>query len=564
MNIHISFIAILLLGSLGIFLAVAIMKLIAAAGNAMLGRNTSGDGVATVLGSMVKVLAICAVVGVCAAGLFLHRSNVSVSAGGATRDAISVEIHEAAHELSVGLREGMRELDHARDEVRDAARSSRFIRIGQTPASQQAEKSDVTEATAADSAEQQVSESSSATATSDASDSGDNDSPADASASDVNHDDDSESGSQSDLPAEKQDEDETDESTELIADASVESPPADDNDVSTDVAESETPDITHDVSQNGRIVVLQLSDAAVERLMGTAGQEWLRDLRDKLPEELRDSYALIPLAATVGTTAPAAARPFATADRIQAALTAMASMLPGGPTPTVNSDVSEHRSDSSTTAVANAADSLAPSRPPKWMKETEKQQVLVETEFGEENHNSKLELSKAVHTAFMKHLADVIPANDRYSRNWYRMVTLKLSDSVLTECVVDTYQKVQVIETAEGPKIMQKTVALVEFPDSIDASALTAVRDATQRQRTGIIALSVGLAWVGLVMATVGIRVGRRKSWLGRFVITPVFLIAAATMGGAGIFLVGASSAGETISSPLDELQRVVVQIDRH
>jgi hypothetical protein len=547
MSIHISFIGIVLLLSVGLFVAVGLMKLIAATGNAMLGRTPGTDGVGSFLAAMVKLMVVCGILLIVVGAVFVSRSRIAVSTDVAGRGAvhdISVEVHDGALEITRELRHGLQELEQAREEVRDAFQNSGRIPLGTES------DSDASDTDSDDAVVSPVKSTDSQ--------------PAEA------EDEEDEEGSNDagQLPAEQPEDGDTGESVTVIAEADTSGRPrieaSKDNDDATSASENVAD--ASSAAQAGNVVVFQLSDESLRRLLGTKGIALLDEIRDKLPEELRDSYALIPLTATVSTTAPAAVRRLASADGFQSVVTTVASMIPDATIAATDSQ--SEAQDPVAESDVSVRQSLTLEKSPQWLTTRAARQFLVETEFAPQTDEPPStddpsltdQLRLAINNALVEYVRDaVLEDDDDYSRNWFRLVDLRLSQDALADCIIDQHEVVEVLNTKVGPQVMRKTVALVEFPAEIQQAALREIRVATQRQRTSILGMAVGIFWMGLVLATAGFRIGRRKSRLARYVAAPLFLLTATGLGAGAVSLVGATTAGEFVSTPFDGMEEVVL-----
>lgn len=483
MQMHIPLIGVIVILAICALVGIGLLKLMAAAGNALLGRgNHSDSGSSGFLGTLVSLAGVLLLL-LLLGGFFLavrresHAVHVTASA------QTQREIADASAEVSRQLHESFRQLEHARDEIRDAARAAGIVQ------------------------------------------------------------------EQSALPAESSD---ADSDAEPAASASADNATA-------EVAQFDA------TASSDKVIVLQLTEGTLQTLFEGHGREWLQEIKDRLPDELHASYALIPLSATVGTTAPAAARPFAAADRIQSVLTTVASFIPEAQIPVLQTPVppttppllgSPDAGEASRAGVlAELADDMGPVPPPAWLSHPESGQLVVESRFVPDDDDGLAELHTAVDAALVDHIQGVMNRNAAAPRNWNHMVSLSLSNDALDRCVLDTWARYEILQTGDGPKPMRKTIALVAFPEDVERQALDEVQNATRRQRTGILAMSIGCLWSALVAAAVGVRIGRRQSRLARLFVAPVCIIAALGLGGAAVAMVGVSATGHRVDTPFDDVR---------
>lgn len=577
MSVHISLIGVIIALTACALVGLVVLKIIAVTVNALLGRSgstsPSGSG-SGVFGALLTGMGVAALAAVLLGGLWLSGRSIN-SPRRATVPVASSDIsqraREAAFEASGELREAMQKLEHARDEMRQAVHSDSYVQIGPGRRIEIRQQGPVppTPEKAPPAPERDEDSQSSPSAGGSANAPPPSDAPDDA-----------------DQPAAPPVDDGTADSR-LLAEAPEAERSADQEPATEAPASDEPPsDAQRDdtqpasaqgVSESGHVVVFQLTEESMGHLLSGGGQKWLAEFRDKLPDDFHESYALIPLSATVGTTAPAAARPFAAADRIQSLLTIVASMLPDPlPAPDADSPSGVAVADASRSSAsaaggdASGADAagapktaefpgnLVPRKAPEWLTTRHPGQLVVESKFVPADEDGANELRHAVNDALIRHIREEYSISEfetQSRQSWERLIELRLSDAALQDCLIDTWNRFEVLETGDGPKSMRKTIALVAFPESVERAAVSEIRLATRRYRAGVLAVSLGSVWAALVAAAAGIRVGRRKSRLGRYLLAPVLLLSSLGLVGFGATVMTVTALGQKVDMPFDDIR---------
>lgn len=302
---------------------------------------------------------------------------------------------------------------------------------------------------------------------------------------------------------------------------------------------------------------------SVAAMMGASHPEFLVRLERLLAGQERVELTLAMLRMAVpGVHVSAAAAPLAEADHMQTLAGAVLAALIGGPhssstaiaavTGTAESgtgtaglpgtvtvaDVAQTPAVPSGAAVAETAATVHPvataaspaplaerddadAEPPNWLKHPDGGRMVVETSFVPAGEDMKQALQAALSDALVRHLqqnADTLLPTG----NWDRLVQLQLSEAAVQQCVVDTYELAEVLDTREGPQTMSKTIALVEFPEAVDRAALGQIRRVLQLERISIVAVVTGLMWLAVLLLGLMIRWGRASASIGRRAVVAV------------------------------------------
>lgn len=286
------------------------------------------------------------------------------------------------------------------------------------------------------------------------------------------------------------------------------------------------------------VVVFQVPEAMVGQILGESGRELLRSFNSELPGGVRQTYALVPLTPPVGS--PVSPLPPLIPGR---SLTDIASSLislvdivePAAGNVTADSPV-----------VLATAPELRPM--PEWVRHPDGRRIVAETESLLEGDDPAGPLLTAINKALGTHLESVTASTHPALRDQVRTTSLELSPETARTCIVEEYERVEVMETTvEGPKSIRKYYALLEFPESIDQAALGALRQSVQRERIGGMAAVIACAWLSIVSTGFGVQLWRRGTRLRRMVAVPILTVVAVPLAAAAVGLTAALSSGTQV-----------------
>lgn len=269
-------------------------------------------------------------------------------------------------------------------------------------------------------------------------------------------------------------------------------------------------------SSNGDVVVLQLSDQVVKQLLGESGHELLKSFNSELPDRIRQTYALIPLTPPVDA-AVSPMRPLLASGGLEAIANSLVSIVENA-----DSGVSDQHQTGIETAVALSA-APANAEMPAWVRQPDGGRIVAETDPLLPGDDSAQPLTDAINKALAKHLSVVTESLDPVLNNQSRFVKLELDRATAERCIVERFERKELIETAaEGSKEFHKVYALVVFPESVDKAAVQEIRHSLQKDRIAGLGIVVACVWLSVCSAGCGIRLGRNGGkWL-RLVATPV------------------------------------------
>lgn len=355
---------------------------------------------------------------------------------------------------------------------------------------------------------------------------------------------------------------------------------------------TETPDAA------SRIVTLDLSAKAMAALTAEDHSKLLKAWNLNVPGRLRLVYELIPLTAP-GAPLPPTARSIMTVDNLKqiaaavfttirqpdtSSATALLPEIPAAPeklAPALAEKNDASRNLSAVESTATPESDASVQRPaevtveqpepvltrriqPTWIKQPDPGRVVVETTFAPTTDDTMLTLSEAVSNAFQEHLIQQTATSLKPATEWSRLIDLNLSEKAVQTCIVETYEREEVIETREGQQPMKKTYALIEFPEAIDNAALLTIRQSVQRHRMGMIATALGLLWLAMLTTGLIIRFATGGSRRRRAIAVVAILLMPLPLIGATTGIVVRGTTSDVFEFPWQSLhQPVTVNVPR-
>ena len=298
------------------------------------------------------------------------------------------------------------------------------------------------------------------------------------------------------------------------------------------------------------VVVFQLSEDVVQQLLGESGRQLLQSFNSELPDRIRQTYALIPLTPPVGS-AVSPVKPLLAAGGLESLANSLVSLV----------DIAEPRTESQPDGALPVVLATAPeTRPmPDWVKKPDGRRIVAETEPFVTGEDATRPLTGAINRALADHLESVTKSIEPALREQSRFVKLELSETAAQLCVVETFERFEVLDTAaEGPKSMTKLYALIEFPEAVDNAAIQELRHSVQRDRIAGLGFVLGCAWLSIASAGFGIRLWRNGTRLRRWTSVPVFVAISVPLLAVAVSTVVALSRGDAGRPPWNQNQDAV------
>lgn len=288
-------------------------------------------------------------------------------------------------------------------------------------------------------------------------------------------------------------------------------------------------------SRNGEVVILELTQPMLRQLLGDSAGDMLRDMQSRLPEDIREGYALIPLGRSLGSAIPPVP-PRLAASGLSRLADSLVSVLGGNPNSMqgrgMSSDTGEAASDTGEAAseTASGVSSLAAAKRPEWLSnpgvggrvvrltrlgtseqlERERvailsraaREILLERGEAEGVSGDYLESLRVVDFGVNERFP-MVSAEDRTGSSW---VVGRYSEEVEAD-----------LGGASGSLPVTVDYYLVRVPESISVHSLPEVVSRVQRVRMAVLFSCGASLWLGMVLlsATGGSSaVGRGRRWL--------------------------------------------------
>lgn len=289
----------------------------------------------------------------------------------------------------------------------------------------------------------------------------------------------------------------------------------------------------------------------IARLTADAGRLLSRQLSRHHGESgrLRQVWLLIPLTVP-GTPVPAATQSLRAAEELQSLSASLMTALGEKKTAAAASQVPT--SEPAATALpAERTEALAEGQtPPAWFGKPDGGRKIVTTSFAPSGESQVDELEAAVSRALVAHLQEQMAGNSMLIPNWNRLLQLRLSPKALQKCLVDTWDRIEVITTRDGPRQMQQTVALIEFPEAVDNAAVARIHAAVQHQRLEVIALVLGGVWLSVLSLGLFVRFARHGQNLKKLLAAVAVAAVSAPLLLSACGLLVAATRGQVLSFP--------------
>jgi hypothetical protein len=270
-------------------------------------------------------------------------------------------------------------------------------------------------------------------------------------------------------------------------------------------------------SRNGEVVVFELTQPMVRQLLGDAAGDLLRDMQARLPQDIREGYALIPLGSSLGTALPPVPPRLAASG-----LSSLADSL-----------VSILSADNSETPAPAAAASPPATPRPAWIENPPPfSRVVRITQVG--NTSVEQERTERLTAAARQLLLEQASA-ENLSREYHAVIqTLALDPQnyLLTSPWLETEEAD--FGSASGTQTVTTEFHLVSLPQDAALQYLPGIRDQVRSLRTIGIAACTATFWLGLLALTLGSSVpavGRRHNgWLNRLGIAAAGMLVVASV----------------------------------
>jgi hypothetical protein len=182
------------------------------------------------------------------------------------------------------------------------------------------------------------------------------------------------------------------------------------------------------------------------------------------------------------------------------------------------------------TAALNTAEQLpaafAEDTTPEWVDHPAPHQFVVRSDALFPEESPVAPLNKAINEVLPEHLKldddSLAPA----LRAQARLVKLELDEKTSQACVVKTFERLQSVgKEGSDTQNMRFVYALVELPESVKAAAVQTVQSSLQRDRVTGLAVIVVLAWLAICAASVVVRLWGRGGFFRKMIAIPILCL---------------------------------------
>ncbi len=239
---------------------------------------------------------------------------------------------------------------------------------------------------------------------------------------------------------------------------------------------SEAVSLHIEATEHRNVLVLRCSNSVLQAYLGLAVPE---SLGSAVPQVLHQAGARGAVFGVVGEAVPG----------LHALATAIAHL---SRTMAIDSDAQETAS-SSDSAAPIPAEASAEVRP-TWLDHPDEKQIVVQSQFEESQDLVQSQLAREMTRRLLEDAMDTVCGEPAVSMP--ELSRVSMTSNAVELSIEDRYSEEVILETADGPRRMFRTSALVQFTEAIERQAVRHVQWSVQHQRTwtiGATALGLGL-----------------------------------------------------------------------
>ena len=272
---------------------------------------------------------------------------------------------------------------------------------------------------------------------------------------------------------------------------------------------------------------LPISREMLNKLAGDENSEEIQELTSQIPQQLSHAYAMIPLSQAGPSSAPpvirqvlspAAIRYILIPENLKAIVSAVSAYLPAE---------ADAATDDVGTMLAEAASSATET--PKladWVHQKPGiGQTVVTSHFTESTPLAQDALRPEINEALQARITKLCSREFGIDDGWQKLVDVSLSDKAVLASILKTEKTVEIPDTVDGPKMMQQTYALVEFPEVIEQQVLGTVRAELIKSRTVAVSIALLAIWLCGVLLTFAFQASQHGSFMKKLATVPVMAI---------------------------------------
>lgn len=308
---------------------------------------------------------------------------------------------------------------------------------------------------------------------------------------------------------------------------------------------------------DSEMLMLPLSNQVLAELMGPEAASAIEDLNKSVPPELRQAYAMIPILGpgqgTVapvlrGTLGPAIVQHGLGEQGLSMIDSAVAELLVAA----------KNNKQDLTAEAAEQEEYVAPD----WVKNPGDGYIVVKSEFTELSTPSNESLRPAIEMALQGRVSELVSEKFGTDGGWAQLLDVSVTDAAIQDCIVETSEQTEVIETSVGTVPMRRTYALVNLPNTLQDGLANDVRKSLQQNRMTAVCVTVGILWLCAMLLSFVFRAGQSQSILRKLATVPMVGLLVIPCIVMFIAMTGAMLNGETFDFKWSK-DRVACVIDR-
>jgi hypothetical protein len=163
---------------------------------------------------------------------------------------------------------------------------------------------------------------------------------------------------------------------------------------------------------------------------------------------------------------------------------------------------------------------------PEWVDSPQPHQFVVRSDALFPGESTVAPLNKAINEVLSERLRLYEESLEPALRAQARLVKLEIDEKTSQACVLKTFERLQAVgKDGADKQDMRFVYALVELPESVKKAAEQTVRISLQRDRVTGLAVIVFFAWLAICSATVVVRLWGRGGFFRKMIAIPILCL---------------------------------------
>lgn len=178
------------------------------------------------------------------------------------------------------------------------------------------------------------------------------------------------------------------------------------------------------------------------------------------------------------------------------------------------------------TPAEQLAEVLVGDETPEWVDNPQPHQFVVRTDALFPGESTVAPLNKAINKVLSEQLRLYQEALEPALRAQARLVKLEIDEKTSQVCVLKTFERLQPVgKDGADKQDMRFVYALVELPESVKRAAAQTVRVSLQRDRVTGLAVIIFFAWMAICSASVVVRLWGRGGIFRKMIAIPILCL---------------------------------------